>query len=96
VAFAFTLIDVSMIYAFFYYFFDRLYGIVNISAKSSSYIDYIFFSVTTLTTLGCDYITPTKTLAKVLVISEVGMGIFLLVLIINTGLVHYRRLYEKL
>ena len=93
IAFAFTVVDLVVIYSFFYYFFNRFYGILN--TKTLSMIDYLYLSASTITTIGCN-ITPVRALGKALVISEVGMGIFLFAIIINAAMVHHHHLYESL
>ena len=94
VAFSFTVVDLVIIYSFYYYFFNRLYGILN--TKALNVIDYLYLSAATLTTLGANSITPVRALGKILMISEVGMGIFLFAIIINAAMIHHHHLYESL
>ncbi len=84
VAIFFSVIDVLIIYAFLNYFFNRLYGILNI--RPEGFFDHFYYSMMTLMTVGYGDIVPITSLGKFLAISETFMGVFLFVFLVNAAM----------
>ena len=56
----------------------------HINSDNFSFIDWLYFSVVTITTLGYGEITPAVSVSKILVVSESLLGLLLLGLFLNS------------
>jgi len=58
----------------------------SFNAPLESWMDSMYFSVVTITTLGYGEIHPTQAISKILVVSEVLLGLLLLVVMLGTAI----------
>ena len=72
-------IIIILLFAFFYY----LQGEIGIKTSDNSYLNMLYFSVVTITTLGYGDVIPINVFTKLLVSIESILGIFILGIILN-------------
>ncbi|MBI2083589.1 MAG: two pore domain potassium channel family protein [Deltaproteobacteria bacterium] len=89
VAILFSLVDVLLIYAFSYYFLNTRYEVLNL--RSDSFFDHFYYSMLTLMTVGYGDIVPVTALGKFLAMSEVFVGVFLFVFLVNAAMGRFQR-----
>ncbi len=92
VAILFSVADLLLLYGFFNFFFNRLYRILNIPAER--FFDHFYYSMTTMTTVGYGDIFPITLLGKALALSEIFMGVFLFVFLVNAAMSRFQRHLE--
>jgi len=81
VALAFSIFDVVLIFAFMYQFFDGQIGILN--QHFSNYLDYYYYSLVTISTVGYGDVHPVTLLGRCLVSYEIVTFLFMIVFFVS-------------
>lgn len=92
VAILFSIADILLLYGFFFYFFNRLYRILSIPAEH--FFDHFYYSMMTIMTVGYGDIVPITPLGKFLALSEIFVGVFLFVFLVNAAVSRFQRHLE--
>lgn len=89
VAIGFSFFDSVLVFGFMYQFFDSRFRILN--QHFSSFWDYLYYAVMTITTIGYGDIYPVHWFGRLLVIYEAVLALLFLVLFVSGAVARLHR-----
>ncbi len=83
VALGFSFVDILLVFSFMFQWFNDRWQILNVPAGDMGFLDYLYYALVTMATLGYGDILPVTHLGRGIAIYEILVSLFFLVFVVS-------------